>query len=83
MLETLLCESFANDPVEECIDDFFECVKNKNLPIENPHKARAHAYLTTKPDPHSSVGVGAKKSYWDLDHSAFGNIRNFLQKIHE
>ena len=23
MLETLLCESFADDPVEDCIDDFF------------------------------------------------------------
>ena len=82
MLETLLCESFADTPVNHCIDDFFVCVENlPNVSIKNPHKARAHAYLTTKPDPHFSVGVAAKNSYWDLDHDVFGNIRDFLQRI--
>ena len=82
MLETLLCESFADTPVNHCIDDFFVCVENlPDMPIKNPHKARAHAYLTTKPDPHFSVGVAAKNDYWDLDHDVFGNIRDFLQKI--
>lgn len=27
MLETLLSDSFANSPVEHCIDDFFDCVE--------------------------------------------------------
>ena len=82
MLETLLCESFAAAPVEECIDDFFKCVESlPDVSIERSDKARAHAYLTTKPNPHFSVGVAAKNDYWDLDHSVFSTVRDFLQMI--
>ena len=82
MLETLLCESFADDPVEECIDDFFECVESlPDVSIKTPDKARARVYLTTKPKPHFSVGVAAKNDYWDLDHSVFSAVRDFLQMI--
>ena len=82
MLETLLCESFADDPVEECIDDFFKCVESlPDVSIERADKARAHAYLTTKPNPHFSVGVAAKNDYWDLNHSVFNSVRDFLQTI--
>ena len=82
MLETLLCESFADTPVNHCIDDFFTCVENlPDVSIKNSHKARANAYLTTRPKPHVSVGVAAKNNYWDLDHNVFGNIRDFLQRI--
>lgn len=82
MLETLLCESFADDPVEGCIDDFFKCVESlPDVSIERSDKARAHAYLTTKPNPHFSVGVAAKNDYWDLNHSVFSNVRDFLRMI--
>ena len=82
MLETLLCESFADNPVEECIDDFFKCVESlPDMSMKNPDKARAHAYLTTKPNPHFSVGVAAKNDYWDLDHSVFSTVRDFLRMI--
>ena len=84
MLETLLCETFAGKRVNCCINDFFECVKSlPDMSIENEKKARAHAYLTTKPNPHVSVGVAAKKGYWDWDHSAFSTIRDFLKTIAE
>ena len=64
--------------------NFFTCVENlPDVSIKNPDKARAHAYLTTKPDPHFSVGVAAKNKYWNLDHSVFGNVRDFLQRITE
>ena len=82
MLETLLCESFAATPVEDCINDFFKCVESlPDMSIERSDKARAHAYLTTKPNPHFSVGVAAKNDYWDLDHNVFSTVRDFLQTI--
>ena len=82
MLETVLCKSFAETPVDRCIDDFFKCVKlSSKVTIKNPDKARAHAYLTTKPKSHVSVGVAAKKGYWDLDHNVFSTVRGFLQTI--
>lgn len=83
MLETLLCESFSDTPENRCVDDFFKCVttNSSNVPIRKPEKARARAYLTTKPEPHFSVGVAAKRGYWDLDHDTFAGVRGFLEKI--
>ena len=82
MLETLLNETFANTPEEACINAFFECVEDSSgVPIQRPHKARAQAYLATKPEPHLSVGVAAKQSYWDLDHDVFSRVRQFLRAL--
>ncbi len=82
MLETLLNETFANTQVDGCINDFFGCVEDASgVPLQRPHKARAQAYLATKPEPHLSVGVAAKRDYWDLDHPIFDQVRQFLRNL--
>lgn len=81
MLETLLCQTFAGTPEGECIDAFFKCVEALHGPLKRPDKARARAYLTTKPDPHVSVGVATSKGYWDLDHPVFCDVRDFLTSL--
>ena len=81
MLETLLCRTFAGIDVDRCIDGFFQCAEESGSPIHRPDKARARAYLTTKPHPHVSVGVAAQKGYWDFDHDAFDGVRRFLRSL--
>ncbi len=82
MLESLLCKTFVNEPVNTCIDAFFKCVKAQaKVNIKRPEKARVHAYLSTKEDPHLSVGVAAKRGYWNLNHDSFSYIRDFLAKL--
>ena len=66
---------------DRCIDDFLRCVEESNEPSRRPDKARAHAYLTTKPQPHVSVGVAAQKGYWNLDHAALEDVRGFLASL--
>ncbi len=83
MLETLLCKTFAGTAVDRCIVDFLRCVEESNEPVRRPDKARAHAYLATKPDPHVSVGVAARKGYWDLDHAALDSVRGFLALLNQ
>lgn len=84
MLETLLCQTFAGTKIDGCIDEFFQCVEPL---LEEPikehwkDKARAFAYLTTRPNPHHSVGVAAKKKDWDLDSPVFGRVCSFLERI--
>lgn len=83
MLETLLCESFAGTKIDDCISEFFQCVKpllEKPIKHYQKDKARAFAYLTTRPNPHHSVGVAAEKK-WDLDSPVFGRARSFLERI--
>ncbi len=82
MLETLLCQSVADSPERPCIDTFLQCVRElHDEDIKRPAKACAHAYLATRPDPHVSVGVAAKKGYWDLGHSVLDGIRQFLRGL--
>lgn len=81
MLETLLCETFAGSAVDRCIGGFLQCVEETSGPPDRPDKARAHAYLATKPHPHVSVGVAAQKGYWNLDHAALDGVRGFLTSL--
>ena len=82
MLETLLCQSFTGTPEEACINAFFDCVQAiPAVSISNPDKARAYAYLTTKSNPHHSVGMAAKQSHWDLNHHVFNQVRQFLRAL--
>jgi len=82
MLETLLNETFANTPEEACINAFFDCVEAiPTVSITNPDKARAYAYLTTKPNPHHSVGMAAKQRHWNLNHPVFDQLRQFLRAL--
>ena len=83
MLETLLCETFVDGPERRCIDAFFRCVQ-KQCPganIKNRDKARARAFLATKPDSYPSVDIAARKGYWPLDHEALEPARTFLKSV--
>ena len=78
MLETLLCQTFAETAEDRCIDAYFACVG------VTPHrraKARVRAWLATKPEPHVSVGVAAKKDYWNLKDTVFADLRKFLSAL--
>lgn len=82
MLETLLCRTFENTPMNGCIDDFLDCVSDETSErLRRPEKSRAHAYIATTPEPQVSVGVAAQRGYWNLDHAAFDGVRRFLQSL--
>ena len=79
MLETLLCETFREEDVRTCIDTFFECVEEvQGEAVHRPGKARVRAYLATKRDPHLSIGVAARRGYWNLNHPALQPLCQFL-----
>ena len=79
MLETLICQTIAETGENACIDDYFDCLdKLPTFSNKRPEKARVHAWLATKPDPHVSVGIAAKKGYIDFEHGAMWKVKNFL-----
>ena len=82
MLETLLCRTFADTPLEDCVESFFACVGGETGErLHRPEKSRAHAYIATMPEPQVSVGVAAQRGYWNLDHPAFDDVKRFLQSL--
>lgn len=69
-------------PVNDCIGEFIACARRlPDTEIERLDKARAHAYLATRPRPHVSVGVAAQKGYWPFGHEAFADVRAFLRTL--
>ena len=82
MLETLLCQTFQGEPIGDCVEDFLRCARSAgDEDLRNPDKSRANAFLSTMPRPEVSVGVAARRSYWNLDHPAFSEIRAFLRTL--
>lgn len=82
MLETLIWKVIKDEAMRECIDQFAECAESvlgENL--DRPDKSRVHAYIATKPKPNVSVGVAAQRGYWDFDHPAFSDIKDFVAQL--
>ena len=82
MLETLLCRTFQDTAMDRCIDALFDCAQSAGESVpKRPEKARARVWLATKPDPHLSVGVAAKRGYWDMEHPALAGVRSYLKEL--
>lgn len=82
MIETLCLRSVDGDPALACLDEYFRCfvAGGGTLPT-NMHKARAQAFLATRPKPNLSVGIAAEERYWSLGHAAFSPLTDFLRKL--
>lgn len=78
-----LCWSAVRDlPAGICVDEFLSCLANNSaLQSLNQQKTRVHAYLASQADPTTTVGVGALKGYWPLDHRAFDVLRDFVRLV--
>ena len=83
MLETMLCETFADAPEHDCIKTFFKCVEEsrQGWAAESLDKAWARVFIATQSEPHVSVGIAAKKGYWPLDHEVLEPVRTFLKSV--
>jgi hypothetical protein len=88
MLENLVLESVNNHPVKLCSDDYINKLKKKLTEPDcnfkfprNEHKARLFAYLAGMEKFIPSLGMAAKKGYFNLESSALDEIKSFLMKI--
>ncbi|MFP3414305.1 DUF3226 domain-containing protein [Bacillus sp. SIMBA_074] len=82
MLEDLCLKTKNEDPVMNCVNQFFECVGSNTSEFpRNLSKAKVQVYLATKPKIVNSLGLGAQKHYWDLEHDSLLELKNFLQQL--
>ena len=81
-IETLCLRSVEDDPAWRCLDGFFRCVEENGgiLPV-NMDKARAQAFLATRPQPDLPVGLAALEGYWNVDGPAFTPLADFLRVL--
>lgn len=82
MLETLLCKTISGTEINECIDKFFECIKDEaKIQVKHVEKARAHVFIATRSKPLVQVGLATRIGYWDLNHEEFNDVRRFLREL--
>ena len=81
VLETVLCETFADQPVGACVENFVSCLVRSGIELRNKAKTRVHAYLSTRERPGSNTGVAASQGAWDLDHAALDSIADFVSAV--
>ncbi len=81
MLETLCLMSVASLPEFPCVDSYFQCLQGHGAIPNNPHKARAHAWLASRPEPDRRVGEAAQAGYWPWDSDAFRDLWTFIGSL--
>lgn len=81
MLEDLCLRSVENEPVMQCIDEYFSCVARVDSLPSNISKARARAFLASRFEHATDLGVAVHKGYWPWEHPAFNHVRKFLENL--
>jgi hypothetical protein len=81
MLETLCLLSVSTSPEFPCVDHYFQCLQGHGPLPTNLHKARAHAWLASRPKPALRVGEAAQAGYWPWDSDAFTDLWSFIRSL--
>jgi hypothetical protein len=81
MLEALCLHSVSTLPEFPCVDAYFQCLQAHQIAPKSLHKARAHAWLASRPEPDRRVGEAAQAGYWPWNSQAFDNLWAFLRSM--
>ncbi len=82
-LEDVFLNSISDNPLFECVEKYFECVQEKQGNVPNQiSKAKVHTYLASIiNDPDKRLGESVEAGIWDLNHSTFNHIIEFIKKL--
>lgn len=80
-LEHLCLGAISNKALLECVDEFTDIVKTRDIPLSHEHKTRLHSYLAITPYVGMKIGEAAKAGAWDWEHVALRDFRTFLESM--
>ena len=82
MLEDLCLRAVGNEPVMECIEQYFSCLEQKGISLpRNMSKAKIHVYLASKPEADKRLGEASEAGYWPWGNQVFEKIKQFLRNL--
>ncbi len=82
MLEDFCLETVRDHPAMRCVESFFDCIGDANLPRPRIlSKAKVQAFLAALPDTVNSLGLGALRDYWNLNHPNTNKLKEFLEPL--
>jgi len=81
-LEDLCLEAIGDDPVNTCVDEFFDCLQEKDVASPKElSKAKVRVFLSSREDPTLPLGLAGMKGYWPFDNAAFEPLMKFLKSL--
>jgi len=85
-LEDLCLKTVENHEAMPCVNEFAACISAlenspKDIPKAKVQVFKAQVFLATQPEIVNSMGLGAKKRYWDFNSSALGELKSFLNNV--
>ncbi len=80
-LEDLCLQAVDNDRAKPCVEQYFDCLKQRGLLPKNISKAKIQAFLASRLEAGKRLGEAAQAGYWPWDSSAFDQLKKFLQII--
>ena len=84
MIEDVCLDSVQADPAIDCVDGYFECIRQTDLPGPKKvrlAKARLHAFLASREEAHLRLGEAADAGIWDFGADAFRPLKGLLQRL--
>jgi len=81
-LEDLLMVSVQGDPVFQCVDSYFDCLRGiQGHRHPHPSKARVQVYLAKEPEGDIHMGIASDKNVWPWDSPAFYDLKAFIRSL--
>ncbi len=81
-LEDLCLQALAEEPVMECVEQFWECVQRREKhPPRKVSKAKLHAYLSSRREPGRRLGEAAEAGDIPLSSQAFDRVKKALRDL--
>jgi Protein of unknown function (DUF3226) len=84
MIETLCVDAIRNDPVFDCVEEFFRCAEQQGVALPSGivrAKNISQAYLATRDEVQLFPGIAAYRRYWPWDSAVFDDIKDFLNSL--
>lgn len=82
MLEDLCLLTKDNDQNIGLINDFLDKLRTEGSSYpRNIAKAKCQIYLATQSKVVNTIGLGAKKGYWNFQHTSLTHLKDFLLKM--
>lgn len=81
-LEDLCLQAVANDPALPCVEQYFECLKQRTSSFPKKlAKAKIQAFLASRVEAGKRLGEAAQAGYWPWDSRVFDQLKDFLKQI--
>lgn len=80
-MEDLCLATVIDTEAMNCVNIFWECVKELPNKPKNPSKSKCQAYRATMPKSVPHIGVAAEMGFWNFNSKFLDELRDFLSNF--